>query len=93
MDTYVLQIWFYVLTSVLTKPLPEADTVLKRMDNLETVDKWNTWNWWRHQLGSAWIPHGDYEPLRLLCLILLSKYPLSKKKFVKGLKGIMVTFL
>ena len=41
MDTYVLQIWFDVLTDILDKPLLEADTELELRGHPTTVDKQN----------------------------------------------------
>ena len=90
-DPHILQLWCDFLTSILSKPLMEADTGLDLREKLRKVDERNAWNWWRCHLGSAWIPRGDYEPLCLICLVLLSKYLLSKNKIFNDLEGMMVT--
>ena len=87
---HFLQLWFDVLTSIFTKPLLEADTVLETRGHITTVNTHNTWDWWRRHPRSAWILHGCYDLICLLCFVLLSKYLLSKKKFVKYLEGMMV---
>ena len=88
-----LQIWFDVLTSILDKPILDSDTVLEPRGDLMTADKRNNLHWWRRHSGSAWIPHGDYEPLCLFCLGFLSKYFFSKKKISKYLEGMMVIYV
>ena len=86
-----IKICFNLLIYILSKPLMEADTGLDLREKLTKVDERNAWNWWRCHLGSAWIPRGDYEPLCLICLVLLSKYLLSKNKIFNDLEGMMVT--
>ena len=91
-NTYlrVLQLWFYVLTAIFSKPLPGTDKVLDPKCNLTAVDKRNAWPWWIRHPGSDWILRGYYEPLCLLCLGSLSKYLLSEKKFAKDIEAIGV---
>ena len=58
-----------------------------------TVDDRNTQTWWRRHPGSAWVSHGDYETLFLLCLGFLYKYLLSNNNFVRNLEGMMVIYV
>ena len=59
---------------------------LETRGHLPIVDECNAWPWWRHHPGSAWILHGDCDPLCLIFLGLLSEYLISKKNF-QGPRG------
>jgi len=54
-DPRILQPWFDVLTAVLAKPLPEADTGLEPRGQPTTVDERNAWPWWKVKKWSVQI--------------------------------------
>eukprot|EP00566_Odontella_aurita_P002311 CAMPEP_0113571984 /NCGR_PEP_ID=MMETSP0015_2-20120614/25852_1 /TAXON_ID=2838 /ORGANISM="Odontella" /LENGTH=1096 /DNA_ID=CAMNT_0000474985 /DNA_START=725 /DNA_END=4015 /DNA_ORIENTATION=+ /assembly_acc=CAM_ASM_000160 len=54
-DPQVLQPWFDVLTAVLAKPLPEADTGLEPRGQPTAAEERNAWPWWKAKKWSVQI--------------------------------------
>jgi len=54
-DPRVLQPWFDILTAVLAKPLPEAETGLEPRGQPTSVEERNAWPWWKAKKWSVQI--------------------------------------